>query len=84
MIVYHLDKPGIIGRACQVLGDANINIAAMQVGRVEIGGDSVMVLNVDSPVPPDVVAEIAKLELISGVTPVDFETAVDASGLDLV
>jgi len=44
----------------------------------------VMVLNVDSPVPPDVVAEIAKLELISGVTPVDFETAVDASGLGLV
>ncbi|NCO90457.1 MAG: phosphoglycerate dehydrogenase [Armatimonadetes bacterium] len=84
LIVYHLDKPGIIGRACQVLGDANINIAAMQVGRVEIGGDSVMVLNVDSPVPPDVVAEIAKLELISGVTPVDFETAVDASGLGLV
>lgn len=84
LLVYHLDKPGIIGRACLILGKAAINIAGMQVGREEIGGDSVMVLNVDSPVPPEVVSEIEKLDLISGVTPVDFEETSDAGGLGLI
>ena len=84
LIVYHLDRPGIIGRACLILGGVGINIAGMQVGREDVGGDSVMVLNVDSPVPPEVVAEIEKLELISGVTPVDFEETGDAGGLGLI
>jgi D-3-phosphoglycerate dehydrogenase len=54
----HLDKPGVIGRASTILGAANINIAGMQVGRINPGEEAIMVLNVDSEVPPEVMDEI--------------------------
>jgi D-3-phosphoglycerate dehydrogenase len=54
----HLDKPGVIGRASTILGQANINIAGMQVGRINPGEDAIMVLNVDSEVPPEIMDEI--------------------------
>ena len=54
----HLDKPGVIGRASTILGEANINIAGMQVGRIKPGEEAIMVLNVDSEVPPDVMEKI--------------------------
>ena len=54
----HLDKPGVIGRASTILGKNNINIAGMQVGRINPGDQAIMVLNVDSEVPADVMEEI--------------------------
>jgi D-3-phosphoglycerate dehydrogenase len=54
----HLDKPGVIGRASTILGEANINIAGMQVGRITPGEEAIMVLNVDSEVPPAVMEKI--------------------------
>jgi D-3-phosphoglycerate dehydrogenase / 2-oxoglutarate reductase len=54
----HLDKPGVIGRASTILGEAQINIAGMQVGRIRQGEEAIMVLNVDSEVPPKVMEEI--------------------------
>ena len=56
----HLDKPGVIGRASTILGKAQINIAGMQVGRIRQGEEAIMVLNVDSEVPPKVMEEIRK------------------------
>ena len=53
----HLDKPGVIGRASTILGQANINIAGMQVGRINPGQEAIMVLNVDSEVPPEIMDE---------------------------
>ncbi|MDD1716710.1 MAG: phosphoglycerate dehydrogenase [Methanoregulaceae archaeon] len=54
----HLDKPGVIGRASTILGKNNINIAGMQVGRINPGEEAIMVLNVDSEVPNEVMEEI--------------------------
>ena len=54
----HLDKPGVIGRASTILGKTNINIAGMQVGRINPGEQAIMVLNVDSEVPESVMEEI--------------------------
>ncbi len=54
----HLDKPGVIGRASTILGKCNINIAGMQVGRVQPGEQAIMILNVDSEVPAEVMEEI--------------------------
>ena len=47
-----------------MLGQREINIAAMQVGRTAISGN-VMVLSVDCPVPEDVLAEIMKLQYVT-------------------
>ena len=54
----HLDKPGVIGRASTILGRVNVNIAGMQVGRINPGEEAIMVLNIDSEVTDSVMDEI--------------------------
>ena len=61
LLISHFDKPGIIGRVGTLLGNNDINIATMQVGRKVIGGAAIMVLGVDKGVPKQVLSEIAAL-----------------------
>ena len=53
------DRPGVVGIVGRVLGDAGVNIAAMQVSRREAGGEALMVLTVDSAIPSDPLADIS-------------------------
>ena len=53
------DRAGVVGIVGQVLGEASVNIAGMQVSRREAGGDALMVLTVDSAIPGEVLADIA-------------------------
>jgi D-3-phosphoglycerate dehydrogenase len=53
------DRPGVVGIVGQILGDADVNIAGMQVSRREIGGETLMVLTADSAIPPVALSEIA-------------------------
>ncbi len=62
LVIPHIDKPRIIGPVGNLIGQHNINIAGMQVGRKMIGGRAVMFLNVDSEVPKETLQEIAKIE----------------------
>lgn len=52
------DVPGMIGKVGTLLGNNSINIANMQVGRKKIGGEALMGLNVDTPIPDHVIEEI--------------------------
>lgn len=54
------DIPGMIGKIGTILGDNDINVAHMQVGRRKIGGEAVMGINVDTPIPDDVMEEIRR------------------------
>ena len=45
-----------------VLGNNDINISGMQVGRAEVGGKTIMALNVDSEVPESVLDEMRNIE----------------------
>ncbi|MBV9485556.1 MAG: phosphoglycerate dehydrogenase [Frankiaceae bacterium] len=53
------DRPGIVGTVGQLLGQAAVNIAGMQVARTAEGGRTLMVLTVDSAIAPDTLSEIA-------------------------
>lgn len=61
LLISHNDKPGIIGKVGTLLGNNDVNIATMQVGRTDIGGSAVMLLTVDKPTPKDVLLELGKL-----------------------
>jgi len=63
----HNDRPGMIGRIGMLLGSAEVNIASMQVGRKDTGGDAVMLLTVDKPVPTDIIEAIRSIEGVHGV-----------------
>lgn len=58
----YIDKPGVIGRVGTFLGENRINIAGMQVGRRSIGGEAVMVLQVDEPIGDGLLKELDQLE----------------------
>jgi D-3-phosphoglycerate dehydrogenase / 2-oxoglutarate reductase len=59
------DLPGMMGRVGTVLGERGVNISSAAVGRQPPGDDgrandvAVMVVTTDSPVPRDVVEQIA-------------------------
>jgi D-3-phosphoglycerate dehydrogenase len=68
LICSFIDKPRVIGPVCMILGNKGINIAGMQVGREKVGGEAVMVINVDSPVDEQSMEEIKRVEHIADVT----------------
>jgi D-3-phosphoglycerate dehydrogenase len=55
------DKPGFIGRFASALGDAKINIATFNLGRIAAGDDAIALVEVDGPVPADVLAKVQAL-----------------------
>lgn len=62
LMINHHDRPGIIGEVGTLLGKAGINIATMQVGRREIGGDAVMILSIDNELAADFLAKIGEIQ----------------------
>ncbi|HJV49311.1 MAG TPA: phosphoglycerate dehydrogenase [Geothrix sp.] len=60
LLLSYQDRPGMIGKIGTVLGQHDINIAFMNLGRRGMKGEAMVILSVDSPVPPAVVAELQK------------------------
>ncbi|MGH3333166.1 MAG: NAD(P)-dependent oxidoreductase, partial [Nocardioidaceae bacterium] len=54
----YADRPGMVGTVGQILGQANVNIAGMQVARDTKGGHALVALTVDSAIPATVLEEI--------------------------
>ncbi len=55
------DVPGVVGRIGTILGEAGVNIAAIQLGRAQGDGDAISLVSVDSPVPPEALGRIQAL-----------------------
>jgi len=61
MVFYtYADRPGVVGSLGRVLGEAGINIGGMQVARDAAGGHALVVLTVDSQIPPAVLSELSQ------------------------
>ena len=58
LFVHHTDRPGVVGRIGTILGNDDVNISAMQVGRLQPRGDAMMVLAVDETIPPRVLDRV--------------------------
>jgi D-3-phosphoglycerate dehydrogenase len=64
LYIKHRDVPGMVGKVGSLLGDHQINIGTMQVGRTEVGGEAIMVLTLDKTLNANV---IHALKLIDGL-----------------
>jgi len=71
LYVHHNDRPGVIGHVGTILGSNAVNIATMQVGRRDVGGDAIMMLTVDKPLAPDLLDQLGELAEIKSVTQVE-------------
>ncbi len=69
LLVTNIDRPGIVGQVGSFLGKNSINIANMQVGRKEEGGEAVIIINVDTCVSQDI---IKQMSTFSGVNKVKY------------
>ena len=67
------DKAGFIGNLGATLGDAGVNIATFHLGRVERGGDSIALIEVDEDVPADVLETVRGLPHVNQVKSLSFE-----------
>ncbi|MED4453677.1 phosphoglycerate dehydrogenase [Metabacillus fastidiosus] len=71
LYIHHCDKPGVIGRVGQILGNHEVNIATMQVGRKEKGGEAIMMLAVDHSLDEKVLHDLKACDDISAVKTFD-------------
>jgi D-3-phosphoglycerate dehydrogenase / 2-oxoglutarate reductase len=67
LYIQHFDRPGVIGRVGKILGDHDINIATMQVGRKEVGGEAIMVLSCDKPLEDEKINLLQELDDIVSI-----------------
>jgi D-3-phosphoglycerate dehydrogenase len=58
LVLFNEDRPGIIGFIGQVLAEANINIAGMNLTRNAIDGQAVSLINVDSCIPDETLEKL--------------------------
>ncbi|MFD2130545.1 phosphoglycerate dehydrogenase [Pseudogracilibacillus auburnensis] len=71
LLVHHKDQPGAIGRVGNLLAENDVNIATMQVGRLHIGGNAIMMLTIDRPLTKEELEQIRAMEGFDRVTAVD-------------
>ncbi len=60
VVLSYLDVPGVVGKVGTILGQNQINIARMEVGRVERGRQAMILLAVDDPVRAEILEEIRR------------------------
>jgi D-3-phosphoglycerate dehydrogenase len=61
LFIVNEDKPGFIGRLGSTLGDAGVNIGTFHLGRRDEGAEAILLLSVDQPISPALLAAIAAL-----------------------
>jgi len=64
LVLFNADRPGMIGFIGQVLGEANINIAMMNLSRQVINDKAVSLISVDSNIPEDTLEKLRAHEHI--------------------
>lgn len=60
LVLEYPDRPGMVGKFGTILGAKEINIARMEVSRIDGRGEAMVVLTLDDPVPAAVTDEIRK------------------------
>jgi D-3-phosphoglycerate dehydrogenase / 2-oxoglutarate reductase len=61
LYIVNEDAPGFIGRVGTLLGDAGLNIGTFHLGRRAAGGEAVLLLSMDAPIPDAVLDQAGKL-----------------------
>jgi D-3-phosphoglycerate dehydrogenase len=61
LVSRHSDRPGVVGQVGSILGEHDVNIASMQVGRDAPRGNAMMILAVDDRVSDGVLATLREV-----------------------
>ena len=72
LYIVNEDAPGFIGRIGSLLGENGINIGTFHLGRRQAGGEAVLLLSVDQPIPDAVARAAGELEGVKLVKALSF------------
>ncbi len=61
LLTWHYDRPGIVGRIGTLLGQHDVNIAFMHLGRRSPRGEAIMVLGLDDVIPESLFPDILSM-----------------------
>ena len=67
LFIKNLDKPGLVGAVGTLLGNANVNIADFNLGRIPGKSKAIALISVDTPVDGKIVEAIDALEQVETV-----------------
>ena len=69
LLISHMDKPGMIGKVGSILGDADVNIASMEVARATPRGPAMMILELDDALQTTVLRKVRAIpDLTSAIS----------------
>ena len=77
LVSRHEDRPGVVGRVGTILGEHDVNIASMQVGRDGPRGHAMMILAVDDPVGAEVLSRLRDVPGMSDLRYVELRAGAD-------
>jgi D-3-phosphoglycerate dehydrogenase len=61
LMLHNQDVPGVVGSVGTLLGEANVNIAGLQLGREAVGGMAISLIHLDAPVSEPVLEKLRKV-----------------------
>lgn len=67
LVLWNRDRPGVIGRVGEALGQAGVNIAELRLGRREGVDGAISVWQVDAAVSPELLERLRRLEDVDAV-----------------
>jgi len=73
LYIPHKDQPKVLGMCGMVLGENNVNIGGLQLGRCEAGGISLMIVDVDNVVDEKVLKQVCDVPNVISAAYIDFE-----------
>ncbi len=75
LYIKHRDIPGMIGKVGSLLGNYEVNIGTMQVGRTAAGGEALMMLTLDKTLEPKMIAALTDIPGIEEAKTLELENA---------
>jgi D-3-phosphoglycerate dehydrogenase len=68
LLTLHNDKPGVIAKISKLLGDNDVNISGMSLGRKAVREEALMICSLDNPIPEAVIKSIKELNEVQKAT----------------
>ena len=60
LLVANDDRPGVVGKIGTLLGEHEVNIARMSLGRDRVGGQALAIMEIDTPLPEPLAAALRR------------------------
>jgi D-3-phosphoglycerate dehydrogenase len=61
LFLFNRDLPGVLGRIATFIGDNNVNIGRLYLGRKKVGESALALIQIDQPMPEEVLNGLAAL-----------------------